>query len=151
MVPLWRTAGSPIMAGEFGQRRNRFADDRRRRDGGVLGSGADHQRTALHLDFVETFDVGEIDQMRRAGEPLLHDRHQRVAAGDHLGVFVLHQEIGGLPHGRRAMIFEFVHENFLIAVAMNSIKRTGSSEIGLYARSDLAIALAPAAIDCTMF
>ena len=67
--------------------------------------------------------MGEVDQMRRAGEPLLHDRHQRVAAGDHLGVFVLYQEIGGLPHGRRTMIFEFVHENFLIAVAMKSIKR----------------------------
>ena len=63
--------------------------------------------------------MGEIDQMRRAREPLLHDRHQRVAAGDQLGVFVLHQEIGGLPHGRRTMIFEFVHEGFLIAVAMN--------------------------------
>jgi hypothetical protein len=38
-----------------------------------------------------------------------------MAAGDQLGVFVLHQEIGGLPYGRRTMVFEFVHENFLIA------------------------------------
>src|SRR5882724_12390169 len=64
----------------------------------------------------------EVDQMRRTGEPLLHDRHQRMTAGDHLGVFVLHQKIGGLTHGRGAMIFEFVHEKVLIAVAMNSIK-----------------------------
>ena len=84
--------------------------------------------------------MGEIDQMRRAGEPLLHDRHQRVAAGDHFGVFVLGQQIGGLPDGRRTMIFEFVHENFLIAVAIDR-----------YARSDFAIALAPAAIETTMF
>jgi hypothetical protein len=60
--------------------------------------------------------VGQIDQMRRAGEPLLHDRQQRVAAGDHLGVFILDQEIGGLPHGGWTMIFEFVHELFLNAV-----------------------------------
>jgi len=40
------------------------------------------------------------------GEPLLHDRQQRVAAGDHLGVFILDQQIGGLPHGRRTMILE---------------------------------------------
>ena len=96
-------------AGEFGQRRNGFADDRRRRDVGMASGRADHQRTALHLDGVEPFDMGEVDQMRRTGEPLLHDRHQGVAAGDHLGVLVLHQEIGGLPHGRRTMIFEFVH------------------------------------------
>ena len=96
-------------AGEFGQRRNSFADDRRRRDVGMPGGRADHQRTALHLDGVEPFDMGEVDQMRRAGKALLHDRHQRMAAGDHLGVFVLHQQIGGLPHGRRTMIFEFVH------------------------------------------
>ena len=74
--------------------------------------------------------------MRRAGEPLLHDRQQRVAAGDHLGVFILQQQIGGLPNGRRTMIFEFVHESFLIAV--RDVR---------YARSDFAIALAPAAID----
>ena len=85
--------------------------------------------------------MGQVDQMRRAGEPLLHDRQQGMAAGDHLGVFILDQEIGGLPHGRRTMIFEFVHEVFLIAVAM----------IFVYARSEFAIALAPAAIDSTMF
>jgi len=34
-------------------------------------------------------------------------------------------QIGGLPHGCRTVIFEFVHENFLIAVAMKSIKRGG--------------------------
>jgi len=53
--------------------------------------------------------MGEIDQMRRAGEPLLHHRQQGMAAGDDLGVFILDQEIGGLPHGCRTMIFEFVH------------------------------------------
>ncbi len=59
--------------------------------------------------------MGEVDQMRRAGEALLHDGNQRVAAGDHLGVFVLHQEVGRLPHGPGAMIFEFVHVDVLIA------------------------------------
>jgi hypothetical protein len=39
-----------------------------------------------------------------------------MAAGDHLGVFILDQQIGGLPHGRRTMVFEFVHEVFLVAV-----------------------------------
>jgi hypothetical protein len=101
--------GIADLGGEFGQRRNGFADDRRRRHGRMLGGRADHQRTALHLDGVEPFDVGEVDQMRRAGKALLHDRHQRMAAGDHLGVFVLHQKISGLPHGRRTVIFEFVH------------------------------------------
>lgn len=57
----------------------------------------------------EKLDVGKIDQMRRAGQPLLHHGHQGVAAGDQLGVFILDQEIGGLPHGFRTMIFEFVH------------------------------------------
>ena len=80
--------------------------------------------------------------MRRAGEPLLHDRQQGVAAGDHLGVFILDQQIGGLPHGRRTMIFEFVHEIFLD----RSVRVTCC-----YARSEFAIALAPAAIDWTMF
>jgi hypothetical protein len=55
-------------------------------------------------------DMRQVDQMRRTREPLLHHRQQRMAAGDQLGVFVLDQEVGGLPHGRRAMIFEFVHE-----------------------------------------
>ena len=74
--------------------------------------------------------------MRRAGEPLLHDRQQGVATGDHLGVFILDQEIGRLPDGSRTMIFEFVHEVFL----------TPCGDV-LYARSEFAIALAPAAID----
>jgi hypothetical protein len=75
----------------------------------MLRRRADYQRTALHLDRVEPFDVGKVDQMRRAGQALLHDRHQRMAAGDHLGVFVLEEEIGGLPHGARTVVFEFVH------------------------------------------
>ncbi len=74
--------------------------------------------------------------MRWAGQPLLHHRQQRMAAGDDLGVFILDQEIGGLPNGCRTMIFEFVHEMFLIAV--RDVR---------YARSEFAIALAPAAID----
>ena len=61
------------------------------------------------LDRIETLDMGDVDQMRRAREPLLHDRHQRVTAGDHLGVLVLGEQIGGLPHRARTMIFEFVH------------------------------------------
>jgi hypothetical protein len=82
----------------------------------VSCGGADDQRAALHFDAVEPLDVGEVDQMRRAGEALLHDRQQGMAAGYDLGVFILDQEIGGLPYGRRTMIFEFVHEVFLIAV-----------------------------------
>ena len=82
----------------------------------MLGGGADHQRAALHLDAIEPLDVGEIDQMGGACEPLLHHRQQGVATGDHLGVFILDQQIGGLPYGRRTMIFEFVHEVFLTAV-----------------------------------
>ena len=58
---------------------------------------------------VEALDMGDVDQMRRACEPLLHDRHQRMTAGDHLGVLVLGEQIGGLPHRARTMIFEFVH------------------------------------------
>ena len=101
--------GIADQACEFGQRRDRLADDGGGRDVGVAGGRADHQRAALHLDGIEPLDMGEVDQMRRAGKPLLHDRQQRVAAGDHLGVFVLGQQIGGLPNRRRTMIFEFVH------------------------------------------
>jgi hypothetical protein len=39
-----------------------------------------------------------------------------MAAGDHLGVFILDQEIGCLPHGGWTMILEFVHELFLNAL-----------------------------------
>jgi hypothetical protein len=123
-------------AGEFGQSRDRLADDGRSRHRIVGGGGADDQRTALHLDAVEPLDVRQVDQMRWAGQPLLHHRQQRMAAGDDLGVFILDQEIGGLPNGCRTMIFEFVHEMFLIAV--RDVR---------YARSEFAIALAPAAID----
>ena len=56
--------------------------------------------------------MGDIDQMRRARQPLLHDRHQRVAAGDDFGVLVLGQQIGGLTNGPGTMIFEFVHVEF---------------------------------------
>ena len=73
------------------------------------GGRADDERAALHLNAVEPFDMGEIDQMRRACQPLLHDRHERMSARDHLGVLVLDQEIGGLPDRRWAMIFEFIH------------------------------------------
>ncbi|OIQ74176.1 hypothetical protein GALL_441800 [mine drainage metagenome] len=100
-------------AGEFGERRDRLADDGRRRDRVVGCSSADDERAAFHLDTVEPLDVGEVDQMRWAGEPLLHDRQQGMATGNHLGVFILDQQISGLPHGRRTMIFEFVHKVFL--------------------------------------
>ena len=42
----------------------------------------------------------------------------------------------GLPTVARTMIFEFVHQDFLIAVAMKSCRE-----------ADFAIALAPAAIE----
>src|SRR4051812_41721069 len=103
---------------------------------------ADHQRTALHLDAVEAFDMGEVDQMRRTREPLLHHRDQRMAAGNELGVFVLDQQVGGLPHGRGTVIFEFVHKWSFENSPRDDVRQ---------ARSEFAIALAPAAIDRTMF
>src|SRR5262249_36768187 len=120
-------------------RRDRFADNRRSGDVCVARGRADHERAALHLDPVQSFDVGEINQMRGARQPLLHHGNQGVTTGYQLGIFVLDQEIRGLPHGRRTMIFEFVHEGSLVPY-----------EFG-YARSDFAIALAPAAIDWTIF
>ena len=69
------------------------------------------------VDAVEPFDMGQIDEMRRARQPLLHHRHERVAAGDQLGILVLGEQIGGLPYGAGTIIFEFVHErSFGIAV-----------------------------------
>ncbi|CLA27490.1 Uncharacterised protein [Mycobacterium tuberculosis] len=61
-----------------------------------------------------------------------------MAAGDQFCVFILDEKIGGLPHSPRTMILEVVHE-------------LSFGKVVNYARSDLAIALAPAAIDSTMF
>ncbi len=48
--------------------------------------------------------MGEVDQMRRLARRCFIDRDQRVAAGDHLGVLVLGQEVGRLANGPGAMV-----------------------------------------------
>src|ERR1700750_3299538 len=120
MVPLWRTAGSPIRTAR-------------------CASAGIASPTTAELATSACFAVAPITSERpfisivlrpsiwerstrgggvwggcfftgtRVCEPLLHDRNQRVAAGDYLGVLVLGEEIGGLPYGAGTMIFEVVH------------------------------------------
>src|ERR1700736_6125083 len=112
MVPLWRTAGSPINPASSAS-------------AGIASPTVAELATSACLAVAPMTSARPFISMpsspsmwerstrvRRAGEPLLHDRQQGMAAGDDLGVFILDQEIGGLPYGRRTMIFEFVHEVF---------------------------------------
>ena len=77
-------------AGQFGQRRDRLA----RRSAEVATSSCvavapiTSERPFISMPSSPSIWL-KVDQMRRAGEPLLHDRQQRVAAGDQLGVLVL--------------------------------------------------------------
>src|SRR3954470_3823109 len=77
----------------------------------MLGHGADHDRTALQLDAGETFDLTEIDDIGRLGEPELHHRDQRMAAGQKLRLGKLGQQIGRLTNRGGAVILEFIHRS----------------------------------------
>src|SRR6202042_3594062 len=70
---------------------------------------ADHDVAALHLDVGDAFDLVEIDDVGRRGEPQLHRRQQGLAAGEELRLFELAEHVGGLAQPAGAVIGEIVH------------------------------------------
>ncbi len=80
-----------------------MSDEQQRRGGHVVvpGERADRHVGALVADVGELGDPAEVDQHGRRGEPQLHQRQQRLAAGQVLGVLaVLGRQGKGLVHGR---------------------------------------------------
>ena len=53
---------------------------------GVRRQRADPPAPVLALDPVQTRDLAQVDEQRWRGQPQLHQRQQRVAAGEQLGV-----------------------------------------------------------------
>src|ERR1051325_5668914 len=98
MVPLWRTAGSPIMpassasAGMASPTIGELATE------ACLAVAAMTSERPFISSPRGPRDGGSRSRWGGAREPLLHARHQRVPAGDPLGVLVLGKQIGGLPH-----------------------------------------------------
>ena len=108
-VPRWRTCGSPTGSAAGAQQREVLARARRWLDQvAVAGEATDDDVVAVEPRMparsVTSFDV---DQDRRRRQPQLHERQQRVAAGEELGlVAVLGQRGDGLVDAAGADVVE---------------------------------------------
>ena len=133
--------GIADQAGQFGQRRDRLADDRR------------NWRPRRAWRWRRSPASGP--SSRCSSSPSIWERSTRCGGlasrcfmtgssvwppAISLGVFVLDQQIGGLPHGRRTVIFEFVHEEL-------PDRRRDEIDWSVTRDRIRPIALAPAAID----
>ena len=80
----------------------------------VPGAGADRDLVAVHPHVVQLGDPGDVDEHRRDRQPQLHDRQQRVPAGQDLGVLaVLGQGGDRLVDGRHAHVVELRRDHAL--------------------------------------
>jgi len=102
MVPLWRTAGSPIMPDPMpGERRDGLTDDGEVQNGlWVAGGGEGTRRNGPSISMPSRPSMCEkVDQVRRARKPAASCRQAGVTAGRYLA-YSLDQKVGGLPHSR---------------------------------------------------
>ena len=83
---MWRTAGSPIMPASFASTGACSCTTGEVCTSTCARHRADGDRAAGKLDPGKALDLRQVDQLRRPGEPQLHGRQQRVAAGEDLGV-----------------------------------------------------------------
>src|SRR5215207_5872861 len=76
----------------------------------MAGHGADHQLLAVEPDACELRDGGEIDELTRRGEALLHGRQKRHAAGQEFRLVRFAQAGDSRVQIAGATIGEIVHE-----------------------------------------
>ena len=82
-VPHLRVAD---LAGGVGQDRHLGAEQVARLEVAVAGEGADGDVVAGVADVGQVVQPADVDEHRRRGQPQLHQRQQRVAAGEQLGL-----------------------------------------------------------------
>jgi len=70
------------------------------------GHGADLQPAIGFANIGQAFQAVDIDQHGRRGQPELEHRDQAVAAGQHLGAFILAQKGDGVAQGLRTCIIK---------------------------------------------
>src|ERR1017187_5686799 len=88
---------------------------------GVAVGGADHQFVAVGSDAGQFADPADVDQGRGEGEPQLHHRQQRVAAGQQLGVVAeLGQQFQGVLGGVGGRVLERRRDHGVIPAAVAS-------------------------------
>ena len=68
------------------QQRHPLGQQRGVHDVGMTGGRADRDVAVVLADVGQLRDAGDVDEDGRGGEPQLHHRQQRMAAGDELGV-----------------------------------------------------------------
>ncbi len=101
IVPRWRICGSPTCPADQASSGAWERTSSERGHVGVPGGGADHQVVAVDGDAGQLGQLADVDQDRGHGQPQLHHRQQRVAAGQQLGlVAVLGQQVQRVA-GRR--------------------------------------------------
>ena len=90
------------MAQRLNHQRAMLGDFRRRFDIALAGHGADTQAPVAHHDAAQFVETVEIDQMIDDHVAKIHHRHERLAAGQNLGVRQFRQQVGGFLECRGA-------------------------------------------------
>ena len=83
---MWRTCGSPICAGGVGHDRAQLLQQLAVRHVVVPRERADRDDVAVLADVRQVADAADVDEHRGLREPQLHQRQQRVPAGQDLRV-----------------------------------------------------------------
>ena len=86
--------GITDLVGGVGEQRDLLLQQRRRLEVVVAGQGADGDLVAALLDVRKIGNPSDVDEHRRDGESQLHQRQQRMAAGDQLGLVAVLDEEG---------------------------------------------------------
>ena len=101
-------------AGELGQRRQRLLHDLRVRHLDMRASSRRSRSSGPCSSMPVRPSIWPMSMScGRLGEPQLHHRQQRMAAGEELRLRVLGQQVDRLPDRGRAVIVEFVHRSRL--------------------------------------
>ena len=83
-----------------------LAQERARRDVVVAGQRADRDPIAVVLDVREVGEPSDVDEKGRLGEAQLHERQQRVPAGQQLRVLALPEQADRVVDGGRNLVVE---------------------------------------------
>src|SRR2546430_9476029 len=102
---------------------------------GHAGERPDLQPGPGFLDVLEAGDAVDVDDERRPGQAQPHERQQRMASGQQLGVLVLAQEVDGLLDRFGPLVVERCRDHRLPSLlafpfASRIVRHTRSGDMG---------------------